>query len=493
MGKESLIKFENYLRNRHTASSAVVAGVSGGADSVCLLYLLSLFSQKYAYDIAVVHLNHCIRGKEADEDEAFVSALCEKLVKERKKDAEGGNIYFEPFREDIPGYAKECGLSLEEAGRKRRYELFGEVCRKYNSKLVFVAHNANDRAETVLFNLTRGSSLDGLSGIRDGAEHKEGYVICRPLLCFKRSEIEEVLRDNGISWRNDSTNESVDYSRNRIRHSVIPELSKLNTAVIDHINLTAEDIGEAADYIKTETAKYYEKHVKDNVLLLSGFDEVPLFIRKRLCHSFICEAAGRKKDIERRHILALMGLCEGESGKHIDLPYGLAAEKEYDKIIIKKAVRPGCGPEGKEMPEIRIKLDELEQGILPKGLPEELTKDYIFYAKIYDKSLFTASFEKGEKVYFDYDRLRAEFDELVFRKTEDGDWFCPFTDGRRKDLNRFFIDSKTARQEREDAVVLAGGSHVLWIAGMRNDESFRIDENTRRVFEAGRKENIWKL
>ncbi len=185
--------------------SRILAGVSGGADSVCLLALLVRLREEYGWQIAAVHVNHRIR-EEAEEDAAYVRGLCKEW-----------NVPFFLKEEDVKKKAGEWHMSLEEAGRKVRYQAFAEAAEQFGADRVAVAHNRSDRAETLLFHLFRGTGLKGMGSIRP----VRGSII-RPLLDTGREEIEEWLKKNGISWRTDATNESDDYTRNRIRRRVIP-------------------------------------------------------------------------------------------------------------------------------------------------------------------------------------------------------------------------------------------------------------------------------
>ena len=184
----------------------IIVGVSGGADSVCLLFLLKNLRPKWQLSLEVVHIEHGIRGKESLEDADFVEKLCREW-----------EVPFYLFRRDIPLLSKEWRCSQEEAGRRARYEAFEEVRVKTGADKIAVAHNQDDRAETILFHLARGSALRGLCGIFPVRDH-----IIRPLLCLKRTEIEEILINAGLSWRTDATNQEEIYTRNKIRLQILP-------------------------------------------------------------------------------------------------------------------------------------------------------------------------------------------------------------------------------------------------------------------------------
>ena len=225
----------------------IIAGVSGGADSVCLLFMLLQIREQIPFHLAVVHVNHGIR-EDAGEDAAYVKELCEKY---------GLPFYLTEVK--LKKYAKEEGLSEEEAGRKIRYRAFEAALKEElalqgiseaeNKGKIAVAHNSNDRAETMLFHLFRGTGLTGLSGIKP----VNGKII-RPLLCLERREIEEWLDRGDISYRTDSTNVQDIYTRNKIRHHILPYAEEeICRGAVSHMSRAADDLLEAEEYIKKQT------------------------------------------------------------------------------------------------------------------------------------------------------------------------------------------------------------------------------------------------
>jgi len=224
----------------------VVAGISGGADSVCLLFVLMEWKRQFGLEPFVVHVNHGIR-KEAAEDAHFVEELCGRL-----------NIPFYLRVADIPGIAEESKCSEEEAGRNFRYKAFEEVAREVGAAKIAVAHNLNDRGETMLFNLFRGSGLKGLTGIAPVRDE-----IIRPLLCVSRGEIEHYLAEIHQDYCHDMTNEGDDYTRNRIRHHI------LNYAEQEIAPGCVQRMGQTAD-ILAETENYLQQQTKDAWSIVSA-------------------------------------------------------------------------------------------------------------------------------------------------------------------------------------------------------------------------------
>ncbi len=240
--------------------ASVVCALSGGADSVCLLVCLKLLSENSRFDVEALHINHSIRGKESDDDEEFCRRLCTEM-----------NIPFTSVRVDAPAYAYENSLSLEESARKLRYKCFHEYSQ---GKIIATAHNADDNLETALLNLARGSGITGISGIPPVRDN-----IIRPLLAVTRAEIESFLKGEGLSFVTDSTNLSDDYTRNKIRHNIVPLLAEINPSVVKSFINSSDTLREENSFIADETRKALEKCRDGNTI--SDINNLPPLIRKR--------------------------------------------------------------------------------------------------------------------------------------------------------------------------------------------------------------------
>ena len=232
-----LEKIENYIRQYHMIEKGdrIVIGVSGGADSVCLLMALCSLQEKLGFQVLVCHVNHELRGEEAAQDEAYVEMLCHKM-----------QVPFFAFHENVELIAKKRKESLEEAGRYVRRQAFEQLCREQGGTKIATAHHSNDNAETMLLNMARGTGLRGLCGIRP----VYGKWI-RPLLELSREEIEQWLKDCGISYCIDETNQEDEYTRNRIRHHIIPVLEEqVNTRAVEHFVKLSEQAEEIYEYLE---------------------------------------------------------------------------------------------------------------------------------------------------------------------------------------------------------------------------------------------------
>lgn len=460
MFEHKIIDFIKENRMLETGDNVVV-GLSGGADSVSLLVVLNnLRNQLDLGEIIAVHVNHMIRGEEADEDEAYAEALCDKL-----------SVIFKAFHEDIPALAKKLGMTVEEAGRYYRYKCFEELSSEYDNAKIAVAHNANDLAETVIFNLVRGSGIKGVSGIP--AVRKTGNTeIIRPLLNTTRSEIEKYLEERNISYRNDSTNASTDYDRNRIRHIIIPELEKINSSAVAHICDVSNEAAEYYDYLSRNKESKIIKTQADKVCLdihmLMENDEL---VVNQLIYDSIVKVAGRMKDITRRNVKAVRNIITADSGSRVDLPYNISVRKNYNELIFEKKNEENIKK------EYRIEIDY-------KQLMEDKKKAiYKLDNMIVEVTALDcdSSFEMPKNNYtkvVDYDKIKGA---LCIRNATDGDYITINEMGNTKKLSRIFIDNKIDRNERTTWPVVADDNQVIWTVGLRYNEKYKIDTDTKKI------------
>ena len=450
-------KVTDYVKKYQMVESydTIVAGVSGGADSVCLLFVLLEMKKQIPFILKVVHVNHRIR-EDADQDAEFVRMLCESY-----------KIPFFLIEEDIQSLAKQSGCSTEEEGRRVRYQAFfqmlGDDCGK-----IAVAHNSNDRAETMLFHLFRGTGLSGASGIRP----VNGRII-RPLLCVTREEIEEWLSEKGIPYCTDSTNEEDGYTRNRIRHHILPYAEQeICRGAVVHMNRAADDFMMAEEYLKRETEKAEKRCTwKDGQVIkirISAFEQEDEYLKGRILLSCIEKAAGARKDITWTHIQAVERLFKTHGSKEVHLPYQLVVYKEYDLGMIQR-----YGLEHTQTKEYTIQIPG--QVVVPGlGIVE-------FTVFSIDKSQNIP--EKTYTKCFDYDKIHSS---MSFRTRQKGDYLTVKRNSGKighKLLQDYFVNEKIPKEERERIYILAEGSHVLWIPGHRISEHYKIDERTCRVLQ----------
>lgn len=442
-------QIQAYMQEYHmvNAGDTVLAGVSGGADSVCLLLVLLELQEKKHFTVRVVHVEHGIRGASAERDAGFVEALCEEK-----------NVPYVCYHFDVPGLAKERGLSLEEMGRILRYEAFAKEAENYKPCKIAVAHNRNDNAETMLHNLVRGAYTAGLSGIAPVRDN-----IIRPLLCVTRNEIEQYLESCGQEYCTDETNAELVYTRNRIRHEVLPILEQINPAAVTHMAQTAEHLREMQEYVEGNVRQLgQEAVVWDGQVVHVQRKELqtaPRLLQMQLLYGVVTTLAGSKRDVAQTHMQAVLELFEKQVGKEVALPYGLKAVREYEGV--------------------RITASQME--ITSKVCDEKaLCESEHFHTELIESSESKTEIPKKKYTkWFDYDKIK---DNLCVRSRRAGDYF-QMEDGRTKKLKQYFIDEKIPKEQRKQILLVADGSHIVWIVGYRISAYYKVTEHTRRILK----------
>lgn len=289
--------------------SRVLCAVSGGADSMCLLHFLHENRARYGIKVCAAHYDHQLRGLESARDRTFVRDFCRKNGIELE-------IGFGHVRE----YAKENGLGIEEAARKMRYEFLAEAAVKLGCDRIATAHNADDNAETVLLNLARGAGAAGLGGIPPVREN-----IVRPLLGTTRAEILNYLDKNGVAHVEDSSNESDAYSRNAVRHKVMPVLREINPAFSANVLRTAELMREDEAFFNAEADRFIGQSFKDGLLPVPGLRELPKPVAARVFRRMSGRALGRE------HVEAIFRLLNAQGTAYADVPE-MRVLKERDRL-----------------------------------------------------------------------------------------------------------------------------------------------------------------
>ncbi|MDD4113221.1 MAG: tRNA lysidine(34) synthetase TilS [Herbinix sp.] len=467
-----LIKASNYIKSHILIEKGdrILVGVSGGADSVCLLHILSTLYQDTDVDFFAVHVHHGIRKEEADRDEAFVRELCYSL-----------KIQYRSYHYDVKSIASREGISEEEAGRKVRYESFVDASNAYRCNKVAVAHNKNDNAETFIFNLFRGSAVKGLTGMDSIITMKTdvGKIkVIRPLLAITREEIEAYLEERNLPYQNDSTNFSDVYTRNKIRNQVLGYAkSQINSNVIEHINNAAGHLRETLDFVEKCINERYEALVsKDDISCEYSIHELEyedIVIRRGIIRRILGDLAGSLKDIEAKHVETVLSLAKKRVGKIVYLPYGMIAIKKYDRIRL--CLEPNGNEQILHNNEPVIPIDIMAPG-------RTHIEQYGIYIETdvfeYKKNLQIP--KNSCMKWFDYDKIE---NTLKLRARKSGDYFHINNQGGRKKLKDYFIDLKIPKEERDDLLLVADGSHILWIVGYGNriSEGYKISDNTKRI------------
>ncbi|HWT26533.1 MAG TPA: tRNA lysidine(34) synthetase TilS [Mobilitalea sp.] len=447
----------------------IVVGVSGGADSVCLLHVMHELTHEYGIQLLVVHINHGIRGREAKLDADYVKELSDKL-----------GIEYLCFNIDVRDMAEKEGLSEEEAGRKARYDAFLEVCKSHKCNKIAIAHNRNDNAETVLFNLFRGSGIKGLTGIDPVRQISTDFgtvTLIRPLHDVERGEIEDFLSKQSIEYRTDQTNLTDDYSRNKIRNQILPYAEReINRNAVTHIAAAANQLKEAEEFIENFVDKRYLSIVEENnhffYFRVKKIQKEDIIIQKGIIRKILSNLAGKLKDIEAKHINQVIALYDKQVGKLVHLPYDMVAQKDYEgiKIFINQ-------PNTDEL----LSSEQFEPMLLP--IPGRI------YLPEIRKYLITSviPIEKNEPIpkntctkWFDYDKIE---NAVVIRNRNEGDYIQINRFGGKKKLKDYFIDQKIPKDDRSKYLLIADGSHIIWVIGDKDriSEKYKVEETTNKI------------
>lgn len=467
-----------------TPGDNIVIGVSGGADSVCLLFLLVEYGKRVPVSLAAVHVNHCLRA-DAQEDALYVEALCREL-----------KIPFYLTVADVRELAVREKLSDEDAGRRARYLAFDQTAEEMGGAKIAVAHNMGDNAETILFHLFRGSGLKGLCGIAP----MRGNVI-HPILCLERQEVEAYLRQHQIAWRTDSTNGEDHYRRNRIRHHILPYAdSEIVQGAAGHMCRTAELLSETEDYLDQQTKAAWAQCVniegQSYTLDVSLFREHHIVLQKRILLGIAKALSPTGKDISAVHVKDLLSLFEEPGNRDLNLPFGILARRRYGSVVLERSSSGQAGRGNREETEKRQLSEKTRKTEDSAGretqLPAE-TKDYPVTVALEngDSLEFRIIFGiKNQEVprnqytkWLDYDKI---IESMAVRSRKQGDYLTVADrDGKliHKILKDYMITEKIPREQRGKIPVLAMGSHVVWLVGYRISEYFKISENTNHILQ----------
>ena len=500
MEKENIYKkVTDYIRENNLINEGdtIVEGISGGADSVCLLLMLEEYKKEVDFNTVAVHVHHGIRKKSADKDLKFVEKLC----------AEKG-VELKSFRKDIPLICKITKESEEECGRRVRYELFDEVCSEHEGAKIAVAHHMNDQAETVLFRIIRGSGIKGLGGM----EAKRDNII-RPLLCLKREEIEQYLEEEDQSYRNDETNKTLEYSRNYIRRKIIPKLEGVRKNAVEHIYALSGEASAINAFMEKKASELLEEASKeaDRKYITKGLtqkykadvlSEAEPILLKFAVRALITEAGVSIKDVTRGHVDALCEMITKPKSGQIDLPRGTVVVKESGIVYIKpndgitehieekiiseeSAVTPASKEQPERSEEQTVQTASSEEDT-KLNIPIESEGEYRLPDGAVLRCQVMNEFDRAdipEDTYTKWMDYAKMSDDLCLRTRRTGDYLVINKRGNESNLKNYMINEKIPKSERDITPLLASGSKIYWVIGHRISEDVKVTEDTSCVIE----------
>lgn len=435
----------------------VVVAVSGGPDSVALLYLLEEIKKEYDLKLFIAHLNHKLRGKESDYDQEFVFNLASKL---------GLKFYSKSF--NVKKLAKKKRLSLEEGARVARYDYLNQVASKVKAQKIALGHTADDQAETVLMRLLRGSGSLGLSGIPP-----KGDKLIRPLIEVKREEVEGFLKGGKIKFRTDSSNLRPDFLRNKLRLKLLPLIEReYNPKIKKVLGRTSYLLSEEEKYLKKKALELFkksliEKNETEIILDLENFFDYDKSLKRIIIRICLERLEGSLKKIGFEPAERLLNLVEkGKTGKKIDFGKGLSSYVSKDYLCFYK--------NKKKKKHSFVFHPPGEKNLKSSGL--KVKSQILEFFSLDD-------IEKNKDPYqahLDLDKLKFP---LRLRSRKDGDWFKPLGMKGKKNLSDFLIDKKIPSYKRDDVLLLVSDKKIAWVIGHRISEDFKVTEKTKKVLK----------
>ncbi|MBP9995866.1 MAG: tRNA lysidine(34) synthetase TilS [Lachnospiraceae bacterium] len=433
----------------------VVVGVSGGADSVCLLLNLLEYQRMHHINIEVVHVNHMIR-EDAPLDAEFVRELCNR-----------NNVIFHLYNIDVIKMAKEKHLTVEEAGRNARYAAYREVLGSRCGKIA-LGHHRDDLAETVMYNICRGSGLHGLVGIMP-----INNDIVRPLIYVSREEIESYLLNLSQTYCTDSTNLSTEYTRNKMRLKVLPYLEKeIHEGTREHIADMAADICQLEEYLNLQIEDALrDAYISENTYNIEVILKYPRFLRGEIILKAIRNLHNGRKDITRKHVEQILDSLDKNGEKRTILPYNIEVVKSYDSLIFRYCEAVNAT---KNCEAIAISLSDIQPEMNIKFDDTDIT------FRLFDANMCEVISENPYTKWLDYDKIECQ---LEVRHRTPGDYLCINEKMQRKSIKEYFIDEKIPAGERAKVALVADGDHIIWVIGHRISEYYKVTRDTKRIVE----------
>jgi len=416
-----------------TREDKLILGISGGADSVCLMHIL--LALNYSFELA--HCNFNLRAEESDADEVFVKELAKKYQLE---------IHIKQF--DTLEYASKNKISTQMAARDLRYAWFDDLLNKTNSKYIAIAHHENDDVETFFINLVRGSGLKGLLGIKE-----KNNAVVRPLLSVSRLDIEQYLNEKGLLFREDSSNASLKYLRNKIRHELMPLLTEMNPSIQQTIKEEMKILEGVSQIYSAKIEEVHKELMQDENGILKF--KISDLLALNPLQNYLYELLNPYGFVT---IDAIAKTLQGQSGKQFfSATHQLVVDREYILISPVKIEN-----------EVFVIAEKTVDLLIPLSLKFKITADKNI---VLDSAIAKLDFEK------------LKF-PLTLRKWQEGDKFMPLGMRKFKKLSDFFIDNKFSILDKQEQWLLCSGDDIVWVVGCRIDERYKLETDTKKVYIA---------
>ena len=458
--EQRVIRF-NHDHNLISSRDKVVVAVSGGSDSVCLLHILAQWREELGINLHVAHLNHQLRASDSEADAKYVSDLARRL-----------NIAITSESRNVTAYREQKRCSWEEAAREVRYSFLSEVAKAIGASKIAVGHTRDDHIETILLHLIRGTGISGLRGLQpltllEYGRDAEQLAIVRPLLEITRQETETYCQQYQLKPRTDSSNMSLSFLRNRIRLKLLPSLKdynpKIDKALLRLASVAADDVS----FIEEQSLKQWNKLAseEDSVICLNKLKTagLPRAIQRQIFRLATAQVLGNTKDIEAKHIEAMISLLSKPAGKRLFLPRGLIISTEYDRLTLGSTQSSLC-----PLPSLENEFNIKVPGVTI--LPGWQVKTAILQERIDHRDNFASS--------LDLDKAGKK---LTVRQRKTGDRFQPLGMSQPKKIQDFMVDSRIPRDWRERVPLVCSSTQILWLVGWRIDDRVKVTESTKNI------------
>ena len=430
------------LEHNMMPGNSVLVGLSGGADSVALLHIMKRLSSECGFKVYAAHINHGLRGSEAEHDADFSKRLCDLL-----------GIEFFLKKADVRALAKEWGISEEMAGRRVRYDFFAELMNGHRIDFTATAHHKNDSAETIVMNFIRGSATTGLCGI----PYKRDRFI-RPLLDVSRLEIESYCAENLLEYVTDKTNLDTVYTRNKIRNVLIPQIEKdFNSNFCDTVTQNAKIIRDDEDFLKITAENEYKRLTENGAVNVSELKKLHKSVARRIIRIMIDKVSGTS-DVSSAVVENVLDLCDrNRTGTSCDITKNVVARIEYGKLIVAYAEA--------ECDEFSYEIKIGESCFIPEtGYTVEVS-----YADEKDN-------DRAE-----YFRLPEGVSSITVTNRRRGDRFVPSGMTGSKSVKAYMINEKIPQNMRSRTGIVRIGDNIAWIIGYRRDERYKFYKNGIKI------------
>jgi tRNA(Ile)-lysidine synthase len=471
----------------------VVVGVSGGADSVCLLHVLAKWRKRLGTKLHIAHLNHQLRGAESEADAEYVSNLAGSL-----------DIPITIDRQDVAAYRAKRNCPIEEAARELRYAFLARVARELGANRIAIGHTRDDQVETILMHILRGTGTTGLCGLASCSPiaydsqvmslstsslplpaKRSNFLVVRPLLDITREETTNYCREHQLAPRIDSSNLSLSFFRNRLRLQLLPVLRQYNPSIDQALLRLADIAKEDNAFIEQQAFELWGEVARqeNNAIYMDRkqLASLPIALQRQLLRAAVTRLAGDARDIEANHIEAARSLLDKPASKRISLPHGFICQGGYDEIVIASAAKQSQFPPCPFPPL---------SGQFPLKVPgKTVFPGWKVTASIVQEQSISLSVQgapsMGEEIC--QSNLVADFDlhktgtELFARQRQPGDRFQPLGMSMPKKLHEFMVDAKIPRSWRSHIPIVCSPQQIIWVAGWRTDDRVKTTEASKEI------------